>query len=136
MSYKVSVIVPIYKVEKFIEHSVRSLMEQTLPEVEYIFVNDASTDKSFAILKKVISEYTNRVRQIVFLEHKVNKGLPAARNTGLSVATGKYVFHCDSDDFIEFLEKKHQCSKKLLIGWLITQEWELFKIHCQSQRPL
>lgn len=115
MNYKVSVIVPIYKVERFIEHSVRSLMDQTLHEVEYIFVNDASVDESIPILKKVISEYTNRVRQSVFLEHKVNKGLPAARNTGLQVATGKYVFHCDSDDFVEpdMLEKLYQRAEEI-----------------------
>ena len=110
MNYKVSVIVPIYKVEKFIEHCVRSLMEQTLDRVEYIFVNDASTDKSIIILKNVITEYVNRNSQITILEHEINKGLPAARNTGLQVATGKYVFHCDSDDFIELdmLEKLYR----------------------------
>lgn len=104
---KVSVIIPIYKVEKFIERCVRSLMEQTLQEVEYIFVNDATTDNSVNILKNVITEYVNRNSQITILEHEINKGLPAARNTGLQVATGKYVFHCDSDDFIELdmLEK-------------------------------
>lgn len=107
---KVSVIVPIYKVEKFIERCARSLMEQTLQEVEYIFVNDASTDNSIAVLNKVISVYTNRVEQVKLLEHEVNKGLPAARNTGLQVATGKYVFHCDSDDYVEpdMLEKLYQ----------------------------
>lgn len=107
---KVSVIIPIYKVEKFIERCVRSLMEQTLQEVEYIFVNDATTDNSVNVLKNVITEYVNRNFQITILEHEINKGLPAARNTGLQVATGKYVFHCDSDDFIELdmLEKLYR----------------------------
>ncbi len=107
---KVSVIIPIYKVEKFIKRCVRSLMEQTLQEVEYIFVNDATTDNSVNVLKNVITEYVNRNSQITILEHEINKGLPAARNTGLQVATGKYVFHCDSDDFIELdmLEKLYR----------------------------
>lgn len=107
---KVTVIIPIYKVEKFIERCVRSLMEQTLQEVEYIFVNDATTDNSVNILKNVITEYVNRNSQITILEHEINKGLPAARNTGLQVATGEYVFHCDSDDFIELdmLEKLYR----------------------------
>lgn len=98
---KVSVIVPIYKVEKFIERCVRSLLEQTLQEVEYIFVNDATPDKSIDILQTVMAEYPNRTRQIKVLVHEKNKGLPAARNTGLAVACGEYIFHCDSDDYVE-----------------------------------
>lgn len=98
---KVSVIVPIYKVEKFIERCVRSLLEQTLQEVEYIFVNDATPDKSIDILRTVMAEYPNRTGQIKVLVHEKNKGLPAARNTGLAVACGEYIFHCDSDDYVE-----------------------------------
>lgn len=98
---KVSVIVPIYKVEKFIERCVRSLLEQTLQEVEYIFVDDATPDKSIDILRTVMAEYPNRTGQIKVLVHEKNKGLPAARNTGLAVACGEYIFHCDSDDYVE-----------------------------------
>lgn len=96
---KVSVIVPVYNVGRFIERCARSLMEQTLQDVEYIFVDDAATDDSMKVLVSVLNEYSNR--NIRILEHSENKGLPAARNTGLSVATGEYVFHCDSDDFVE-----------------------------------
>mgnify|MGYP003521091291 FL=1 len=98
---KVSVIVPIYKVEKFIERCVRSLLEQTLQEVEYIFVDDATPDKSIDILRTVMAEYPNRTGQIKVLVHEKNKGLPVARNTGLAVACGEYIFHCDSDDYVE-----------------------------------
>ena len=98
---KVSVIVPIYKVEKFIERCVRSLLEQTLQEVEYIFVDDATPDKSIDILRTVMAEYPNRTGQIKVLVHEKNKGLPAARNTGLAVACGEYIFYCDSDDYVE-----------------------------------
>lgn len=96
---KVSVIVPIYRVESFIEHCIRSLMEQTLQEVEFILVNDCSPDKSIAIVKKVTEYYPHRLIKVI--SHEVNKGLPAARNTGLDAAKGEYVFHCDSDDFVE-----------------------------------
>lgn len=109
---KVSVIVPIYKVEKFIERCVCSLMEQTLQEVEYIFVDDATPDKSIEVLKKCLALYSNR--KVVVLHHSQNQGLPAARNTGLAAATGEYIFHCDSDDFVEadMLEKLYQKAKE------------------------
>lgn len=101
MEYKVSVIIPIYKVEKFIERCARSLMEQTLKDVEYIFVDDASPDGSISVLQKVLADYPERINYVRILTHTENKGLPAARNTGLAVAQGEYIFHCDSDDFVE-----------------------------------
>lgn len=101
MKYKVSVIVPIYNVEKFITRCVETLMEQTLPEVEFIFVNDATPDNSWDILNDVLKKYPARRSDVILLEHDVNKGLPAARNTGLGIAHGEYIFHCDSDDFVE-----------------------------------
>lgn len=101
MEYMVSVIIPIYKVEKFIGRCVKSLMEQTLQDVEYIFVDDASPDGSIAVLRNVLADYPERSNYVKILTHAENKGLPAARNTGLSVARGEYIFHCDSDDFVE-----------------------------------
>lgn len=99
---KISVIVPIYNVASFIEHCVDTLMGQTLKEeVEFIFVNDATPDKSIEILCRIIERYPGRKSQIKILEHEHNKGLPTARNTGLAHASGEYVFHCDSDDFVE-----------------------------------
>ncbi len=98
---KVSVIVPIYGVEKFVAHCAESLLSQTLREVEYIFVDDATPDRSIELLKSVIQRFPNRTNQVCIVSHKVNKGLPSARNTGLAAATGEYVFHCDSDDYLE-----------------------------------
>lgn len=97
----VSVIVPIYNVERFIERCIRSLMEQTLQDVEFIFVDDATPDNSIRILYSLLKEYSNRIGQVKILVHEKNKGLPAARNTGLAVARGKYIYHCDSDDYME-----------------------------------
>ena len=104
MEIKVSVIVPFWKVEAFIARCARSLMEQTLQEVEFIFVDDASPDRSAEILREAVA---GSGRDVKILSHAENKGLPAARNTGLSAARGKYVFHCDSDDYLEpaMLEK-------------------------------
>ena len=87
--------------EKFVESCVHSLMCQTLKEVEYIFINDATKDKSIDIIISVINNYPNRIGQVRIFSHELNKGLPAARNTGLAVASGEYVFHCDSDDYLE-----------------------------------
>lgn len=101
---EISVIVPIYKVRDFVERCVRSLMLQTLESIEFIFVDDASTDDSMEIVKRVVSEYD---REVKILRHERNKGLPAARNTGLAAASGEFVYHCDSDDWLEkdMLEK-------------------------------
>ena len=111
--YSVSVIIPIFKVRNFIERCVCSLFEQTLTDVEYIFVDDASPDDSIDILKACIERYPERKEQVQILVHEQNQGLPAARNTGLAVATGEYVFHCDSDDFVEkdMLEEMYMAAK-------------------------
>lgn len=111
---KVSVIVPVYRVEKFIEKCAASLFSQTLDDVEFIFVDDASPDNSMAVLEKCIQQYPQCQAQIRMLTHKENKGLPAARNTGLAAASGEYVFHCDSDDFVEpdMLETLYDEAKK------------------------
>lgn len=99
---KISVIIPIYNVERFIGRCIDSLMQQTLAEgVEYIFVNDATPDNSMKILEVTLQHYPTRMPQVRILTHEENRGLPAARNTGLKVATGKYIYHCDSDDFME-----------------------------------
>ena len=103
----ISVIVPVYGVEKFVEHCAVSLMEQTLDGVEFIFVDDCTPDNSIDIIRDVISRYPDRDARIV--SHSENRGLPSARNTGLGLAAGKYVFHCDGDDWIEpnMLEKMY-----------------------------
>ena len=98
---KVSVIVPIYKVERFIARCVTSLMKQTLQDVEYIFVDDATPDQSLSILQEVLVAYPERKKYVKILHHKDNQGLPAARNTGLEVSEGEYIYHCDSDDYVE-----------------------------------
>lgn len=98
---KVSVIIPIYGVERFIERCAESLMHQSLEEVEFIFINDATKDQSMAVLDKVIKRYPQKKDYCQIITHEINKGLPAARNTGLTVAKGEYIFHCDSDDFVE-----------------------------------
>ncbi len=98
---KVSVIIPVYNVEQYIERCVRSLFEQTLIDIEYIFVDDCSPDNSINILESVLEEYPNRRSQVKIIRHLENKGLPIARKTGLDNATGDYVIQCDSDDWVD-----------------------------------
>lgn len=97
--YKVSVIIPFYKVAPYIERCATALMEQTLQDVEYIFVDDASPDESREILERVLAKYPQREARII--THMHNQGLPAARNTGLAEVKGEYIYHCDSDDWPE-----------------------------------
>lgn len=126
---KVSVIVPIYKVERFIGHCAKSLMEQTLWDVEYIFVDDATPDGSMQVLRDVLKQYPQRKEQVTILTHEINKGLPAARNTGLSQAKGEYVFHCDSDDFVEadmlerlYAEAERKAADIVWCDWFLSFE--------------
>lgn len=79
-----------------------SLFGQTLKEgVEFIFIDDASPDGSLDVLRTAMARHPERKGQTRIITHPGNKGLPASRNTGLDAATGEYVFHCDSDDFVE-----------------------------------
>ena len=98
---KVSVVIPVYGVEKYIERCARSLFEQTLDDIEYIFVNDCTKDRSIDILNEVINDYPARKQQIRIVHHEKNKGLPFARQSGWQVATGEYVANCDSDDWVD-----------------------------------
>lgn len=126
---KISVIIPIYNVSRFIAHCVESLMKQTLDEIEYIFVNDATPDNSMDILHSVLACFPQKTSQIKIIEHKFNKGLPSARNTGLSVAMGEYIYHCDSDDYLDerMLEDLYNVAKEkdadfVWCDWFLSYE--------------
>lgn len=92
---KVSVIVPIYNVEEYLEECLDSLLIQTLKEIEIIMVNDGSTDNSASIAQKYITK-SSKFRLI----ERVNGGLSAARNSGLTQAKGEYIYFLDSDDYL------------------------------------
>lgn len=99
--YKVSVVIPIYNAGKYIERCLRSLFEQTLDEVEYIFVDDCSLDNSMDILYQIMEEYPKRKKDVKIITHEVNTGQSGARRDGMRIATGEYVIHCDSDDWVD-----------------------------------
>jgi len=101
MNVRVSVCIPVYGVEKYIEKCARTLFEQTLREIEYIFVDDCTPDRSIEILQNVLEDYPHRKEQVKIIHHEKNGGLVAARNTALKHVSGEYVIHCDSDDWVE-----------------------------------
>ena len=92
----VTVIVPAYNAEPYIEQCAKSLLAQTLDDIELIFINDGSTDKTPQIIEKLIQGHNN-----AHLFNQENKGLYKTREIGLSKATGEYVGWCDADDFVE-----------------------------------
>lgn len=93
---KISVIVPVYKVEKYLDRCVKSIIGQTYPDFELILVDDGSPDKC----PQMCDEWAKKDKRIRVL-HKENGGLSSARNAGLRVARGEYVHFIDSDDWIE-----------------------------------
>lgn len=99
--HKVSILVPVFRVEQFIERCARSLFKQTYANVEFIFVDDCSPDNSIAILERVVREYANMSEKVNIIHHERNRGLAAARNTAVEAAKGDFIMHVDSDDWIE-----------------------------------
>lgn len=95
MNTLISVIVPVYNTEKYLERCVKSLIQQTYRSIEIILVNDGSTDKSFEICKKLQEKYKN-----IILINKKNGGSSSARNAGIAVAHGEYISFLDSDDWV------------------------------------
>lgn len=101
MTPLVSIIIPVYKVEKFIERCARSIFEQTYDNLEIVFVNDCTPDNSIEIIYNVLNEYPNRKEQIRIINFKNNQGVATVRKEGLKCITGKYCIQFDSDDSVE-----------------------------------
>lgn len=97
----ISILVPIYKVEKHISKCLDTIFYQTYPDIEYIFVDDCSPDDSLTILKKYIDKNDIDKRKVRIISHLENKGIAITRNNLLDHAKGEYVLFVDSDDWIE-----------------------------------
>lgn len=97
---KVSVLVPVYNVERYIGRCARSIFRQTFQDWEAIFVDDASPDASMQELERAIGEFPALHGKVKTIQHEKNRGSAAARATALKEATGEYVLFVDSDDFI------------------------------------
>ena len=107
---KVSVIVPVYNVEKYVEKCIKSLVDQTLQEIEIIAVDDGSKDGSKSIVDNYIKKYPDKIKYL----YKENGGLSSARNFGIPYANGEYIAFLDSDDYVEptMYEEMYKLAKK------------------------
>ncbi len=108
MSGLISIIVPVYNLEKYIKHTLDSIFAQTYKEIEVIAVDDGSTDNS----QDILDEYAKNESRLRVI-HQVNGGVSAARNTGIAAATGDYIGFCDGDDEIEPVMYEHLLSNLL-----------------------
>ena len=112
---KVSVVVPVYKVEKYLERCVNSIIKQSLSELEIILVDDGSPDNC-GIMCDSFADKDNRIKVV----HKANGGLSSVRNAGLKIATGEYIGFVDSDDDIEtdMYEKMYNAALKYKVDFV------------------
>lgn len=93
---KLSIIIPVYNVEKYIDECISSAVNQTLKEIEVIIIDDGSTDNSIKIIKDYEAKYSN-----IIVVSNINEGVSVSRNIGLDRARGEYIFFLDSDDYID-----------------------------------
>ena len=107
---KISVIIPFYKVENYIAQCLDSVVSQTLSEIEILCIDDKSPDESINIVR----EYARKDSRIRIFQHENNKGLGAARNTGIKNAVGEYIFFLDSDDWLleDGLQQLYQAAQE------------------------
>ena len=125
---KISIIVPVYNVEKYIDKCLKSLTQQTLQDIEIIIVNDGSLDKSVEIIEKYVKENPTKIKYY----KKENGGLSSARNYGLEYATGEYIAFLDSDDYVacNMYEEMYNLAKKEnadMVECDFIWEWEYGK---------
>ena len=95
---KISVIIPCYNVEKYVEKSIASIMNQTYENIEVIVIDDKSTDNTYDILKQLEKKYLGKM---ILLQNEENRGLAYTRNFGVLKATGDYIGFIDSDDYVD-----------------------------------
>lgn len=122
---KISVIIPVYNVEKYLRECLNSVINQTLKDIEIICINDGSTDSSLEILK----EYAAKDKRISIID-KENEGLSATRNLGINLAKGEYISFVDSDDYLDlnFYEKLYKTAKKFKADIACTNLYRVSEI--------
>lgn len=97
----VSILVPVYNVENYIERCARSVFEQTYPNIEYVFVDDCTPDHSIEVLERVMKDYPRRAEHVRIIRFQENKGLATVRNTLVDACQTDWLVHEDSDDWME-----------------------------------
>lgn len=109
--YLVSIIIPVYGVEKYIERCANSLFAQTYSNIEYVFVNDCTPDRSIERLNEVLKKNPARKASVNVVENITNCGLAAVRNIGVKHCHGQFLMHVDSDDWLD-VDVVEKCVKK------------------------
>ena len=142
---KVSVIIPVYKAEKYINRCLDSLFRQSIDNIEYIFIDDKSPDNSIQLITESLHKYPNRIGQVKIIRNDKNLGVGDSRQKGVDNASGEYVIHCDPDDWVdenmyELLYKKaiEEKAEIVLCDYIIekynNQEIVSLKVdHCTSR---
>lgn len=125
MNYKVSIIVPVYNVEKYLRKCLDSIVNQTYKDIEIILIDDGSTDNS----GKICDEYALNDNKICVI-HSSNNGVSYARNYGINKAKGKYILFIDGDDFIDenYVQELITLTKKEDYDLVICNEYDYFTI--------
>lgn len=124
----VSICVPIYNVENYIDSCATSLLEQSYGEIEYVFVNDCSPDQSIEVLRKVLEGYPEKKNFVKIISHEKNLGLAAARNTAINHSEGDFIFHVDSDDYLgidaigKLVNKQRETDADIVTGQAVQIE--------------
>lgn len=138
---KVSIIVPIYNVAPYVHRCLQSIAAQTSHDIECFLIDDCSTDNSMQLVEQFINQYEGSILFII-IHHQKNRGLSAARNTGIKAATGDYIYFVDSDDAItpdciellKDLAARHP-EADYIQGEIITGTNDLMKGHTDSDVP-
>jgi len=134
---KVSIIVPVYNAEKYLERGINSLKNQTLEDIEIILVDDSSTDSSLRICTEMAKDDI-RIKVI----HKENEGAGLARNAALKIAEGKYIGFLDSDDFVEkdmfetLYEKAEKYNSDLVMSGVLFVDGNMFSEEGELKRKI
>ena len=120
---KISVVVPVYNVEHYLDNCLSSLVNQTLKDIEIIVVNDGSADRSKSIIDKYAKKYKN-----VIAIHKENEGISVSRNIGIEKSSGEYIAFLDSDDSadLEMYEKMYKFAKKEKLDMVVTDYIKMY----------
>jgi len=139
---KVSVLIPVYNVEKYVARCILSILNQTMQEgVEVIIVNDCTPDHSMEIIRELLRTHLKENGMTVrIVEHVANRGLAAARNTAMECAMGDYIIHVDSDDYVEpdMLEKMYTRAVEADADIVIADYYKNRKdreIYCKNNVP-
>ena len=139
----VSVCIPVYNVERYIERCVVSVLDQSYPDIECVFVDDSSPDSSVDKLKEVLRRYPSSVDRVKIIRHEKNRGLSAARNTALCHSAGDFILHVDSDDYLDIhavenlVRKQEETDADIVTGQAVCIEkeraWVMERPHFQSR---